>query len=228
LLFSIGDCTCIVHRYSVARLFVCVSHLSRWRHGSLSRKSFRGRPHAVTSPFPGYTPHVTAKPKTLSRQKGYNLFRTPCISVKEFCFRIDDLFYVTYKTGLPLDGPVSWVIRTTPPYSPDDRATTATTRYIHKFTQFTLQQISPTKRIVGRHPITRNVEYTSSINFSSVILLCYVTRFNFYVQKDKLCVGDSSSNYQPISNTRRQPMIATVICATTTKQKGLPGNKTVT
>jgi hypothetical protein len=23
----------------------------------------------VTSPFPGYTPHVTAKPKTLSRQK---------------------------------------------------------------------------------------------------------------------------------------------------------------
>jgi hypothetical protein len=24
----------------------------------------------VTSPFPSYTPHVTAKPKTLSRQKG--------------------------------------------------------------------------------------------------------------------------------------------------------------
>jgi hypothetical protein len=23
----------------------------------------------VTSPFPGYTPHVSAKPKTLSRQK---------------------------------------------------------------------------------------------------------------------------------------------------------------
>jgi hypothetical protein len=35
----------------------------------LSRKSSRGRPHAVTSPFPCYTPHVTAKPKTLSRQK---------------------------------------------------------------------------------------------------------------------------------------------------------------
>jgi hypothetical protein len=69
LLFSIGDGTCIVHRYSVARLFVCVSHLSRWRHGSLSRKSSRGRSHAVTSRFPGYTPHVTAKPKTLSRQK---------------------------------------------------------------------------------------------------------------------------------------------------------------
>jgi hypothetical protein len=56
LLFSIGDCTCIVYRYSVARLFVCVSHLSRWRHGCLSRKSSRGRPHAVMSPFPGYTP----------------------------------------------------------------------------------------------------------------------------------------------------------------------------
>jgi hypothetical protein len=27
-LFSIGYCTCIVHRYSVARLFVCVFHLS--------------------------------------------------------------------------------------------------------------------------------------------------------------------------------------------------------
>jgi hypothetical protein len=35
-------------------------HLSLWRH-LIS--------HAVTSPFPGYTPHVTAKPKTLSRQK---------------------------------------------------------------------------------------------------------------------------------------------------------------
>jgi hypothetical protein len=35
-------------------------YLALWRHAT-SR--------AVTSPFPGYTPHVTAKPKTLSRQK---------------------------------------------------------------------------------------------------------------------------------------------------------------
>jgi hypothetical protein len=35
-----------------------------------SRQIFRGRVYAVTSPFPSNTPHVPAKPKTLSRQKG--------------------------------------------------------------------------------------------------------------------------------------------------------------
>jgi hypothetical protein len=34
-----------------------------------SRQIFRGRVYAMTSPFPSYTPHVPAKPKTLSRQK---------------------------------------------------------------------------------------------------------------------------------------------------------------
>jgi hypothetical protein len=37
LLFNIGDCTCIVHRYSVARLFVCVFCLYIIRTQHISR-----------------------------------------------------------------------------------------------------------------------------------------------------------------------------------------------
>jgi hypothetical protein len=43
-----------------------------------SRQIFPGRVYAVMSPFPSYTPHVPAKPKTLSRQNCYALLQSLC------------------------------------------------------------------------------------------------------------------------------------------------------
>ena len=52
------------------------------------------------------------------------------------------------------------------------------------------------------------------------MLLCYVTRFNFYAEKHKFCVGDSSyssSNLQTVSSTGRQPTITTARSTNTTR-----------
>ena len=79
--------------------------------------------------------------------------------MKEFWFSIDDFLYVTYKTDFPLGSPGSRIIRNTPSSSTDYRVTEAATRYIYKFTQFTLQKIAPTERIAGKHPTTSTPDY---------------------------------------------------------------------